>query len=90
MKYENITVVGKRRYRTVFNGTEYTGITIYGTFKSEYVQGSGTVSFKIKERYIERLGAENVQIGKVYNFITSNRTYDDGRTEVIVEDIYTK
>lgn len=90
MKYENITIVGKRNYSSSFNGNQYSGIILYGTYKSQSIEGYGTVSFKIKERYIERLGANNVQIGKVYNFVTSNRTYDNGSSEVIIEDIYTK
>lgn len=89
MKYENITVIGKRSYKTVFNGNEYSGLILYGTYKSDSIQGNGCVQFKIKERYIDRLGANNVQIGKIYNFITSQRSYEDGSRETIVEDIYT-
>lgn len=89
MKYENITVVGRRSYKTTFNGRDYSGIILYGTYKSDAIQGTGVVQFKIKEKYIDRLGVNNVQIGKVYNFVTSQRDYQDGSRETIVEDIYT-
>lgn len=88
MKYEKIQVVGIRRYQTRFNNVDYTGVNIYGTYKSDSIQGTGTVSFKIKERQIKLSGADQIQIGKVYDFIVTTRQYDNGNKENIVEAVY--
>lgn len=63
---------------------------VYGVYTSANIEGSGCVSFKIKESRIQRLGANNLQIGKSYNFVVNTRKYDNGNTESVVEDIYTK